>query len=114
MVYRIIKWLAGITLKAYFRKVVVRGMENIPSNGPVIIVANHPSAFMDPMVIGTITNRSLHFIAAGEFMGHGLKSWIYRKQLNMIPVYRPSATIGEASPAVVGVPPGTNFIEADH
>jgi glycerol-3-phosphate O-acyltransferase/dihydroxyacetone phosphate acyltransferase len=97
MLYRIIRWLTRITLKAYFRKVVVSGLENIPANGPVIIVANHPSAFMDPMVVGTCTNRSLHFIAAAEFMGRGLKSWIYRKQLHMIPVFRPSATMGEAS-----------------
>ncbi len=97
MLYTIIRWLTRITLKAYFRKVVVRGLENIPSSGPVIIVANHPSAFMDPMVVGTCTNRSLHFIAAAEFMGRGLKSWIYRKQLHMIPVYRPATTTGEAS-----------------
>jgi glycerol-3-phosphate O-acyltransferase/dihydroxyacetone phosphate acyltransferase len=96
MVYTIIKWLTNITLKAYFRKLVVRGIENIPSEGPVIIAANHPSSFMDPMVIGTFINRSLHFIAAGEFMGRGLKSWIYRKQLHMIPVYRPAVTTGEA------------------
>jgi glycerol-3-phosphate O-acyltransferase/dihydroxyacetone phosphate acyltransferase len=97
MLYKIIRWLTRITLKAYFRKVVIRGLENIPSAGPVIVVANHPSAFMDPMVVGTCTSRSLHFIAAAEFMGRGLKSWFYRKQLHMIPVFRPSATVGEAS-----------------
>lgn len=90
MIYTILKWLTRITLKAYFRKLVVRGVENIPSQGPLIIAANHPSAFMDPMVIGTISSRSLHFVTAGEFMGSGLKSWIFRKQLHMIPVYRPS------------------------
>lgn len=91
MLYTFIRWLTRIALKAYFRKVIVTGTENIPAHGPVIIVANHPSAFMDPMVICTITNRSLHFVTAGEYMGRGLKSWICRKQLNMIPVYRPSA-----------------------
>jgi len=30
-------------------------------------------------------------------MGRGLKSWIYRKQLNMIPVFRPSTTTGETA-----------------
>src|SRR5688572_3247556 len=96
MIYRFIKWLSGITLKAYFRKVVVKGRENIPSTGPVIIVANHPSAYMDPMVIGACTKRSLHFVVAAEFMGRGLKSWIYRKQLNMIPVYRPGTQPGQS------------------
>jgi glycerol-3-phosphate O-acyltransferase/dihydroxyacetone phosphate acyltransferase len=96
MIYRLIKWLSGITLKSYFRKVVVKGREHIPSTGPVIIVANHPSAYMDPMVIGACTKRSLHFVAAAEFMGRGLKSWIYRKQLNMIPVYRSNTQPGQS------------------
>lgn len=97
MVYSIIRWLTRFTLKAYFRKVVVKGKENIPTVGPVIFVANHPSAFMDPMVIGIYAGRSLHFVAAAEFMGRGLRSWFYRKQLHMIPVYRPTTTTGDTS-----------------
>ncbi len=67
----------------------------MPARGPVIFVANHPSAFMDPMVVATCTGRSIHFLAAAEFFGKGLKSWFYKKYLNMIPVHRPSTLPAE-------------------
>jgi glycerol-3-phosphate O-acyltransferase / dihydroxyacetone phosphate acyltransferase len=58
-------------------------------------VANHPSAFMDPMVVATSLDRSVHFLAAAEFFGTGIKSFLFRKLLNMIPVYRPNLPHGE-------------------
>lgn len=74
---------------------MITGYNNVPSKGPVIFVANHPSAFMDPMVVATFIGRPLHFLAAAEFFGKGLKSVLYSKYLNMIPVYRPSTLPNE-------------------
>ena len=69
---------------------MITGSEHLPATGPVIFVANHPSAFMDPMVVAACIKRSTHFLAAAEYFGTGFKSWFYKKYLNMIPVYRPS------------------------
>ena len=90
MLYTIVKWVVRLTLKSYFRKIVITGYRHIPTKGPVIFVANHPSAFMDPMVVATCIHRPIHFLAAAEFFGKGFKAWAYQKLLNMIPVYRPS------------------------
>ncbi len=90
MFYSIVKWIVRLTLNSYFRKIVITGRHHVPDKGPVIFVANHPSAFMDPMVVSTCIGRSIHFLAAAEFFGKGFKSWLFRKQLNMIPVYRPT------------------------
>ncbi|HZX74656.1 MAG TPA: lysophospholipid acyltransferase family protein, partial [Cyclobacteriaceae bacterium] len=95
MLYKFFKWIVRLTLHSYFRKIVITGYHNIPSNGPVIFVANHPSAFMDPMVVGSTIDSSIHFLAAAEFFGKGIKSWFYQKQLNMIPVFRPTTLPGE-------------------
>lgn len=95
MLYIIVKWIVRLTLNSYFRRIVMTGLHNIPDRGAVIFVANHPSAFMDPMVVATCISRSTHFLAAAEFFGKGLKSWLYKKYLNMIPVYRPSTLSNE-------------------
>ena len=95
MIYSIFKFIFGITLQSFFRRIGIKGSDNIPSDGPIIFVANHPSAFMDPIVVGAFAKRTLHFIAAGEFFGKGLKHWFYRTQFNMIPVYRPSTMPGD-------------------
>ena len=96
MLYRIVKWIIRLTLNSYFRRIVVTGYEHVPAKGPVLFVANHPSAFMDPMVVATTIGRSIHFLAAAEFFGRGMKAQLYQKYLNMIPVYRPSTLPNEA------------------
>lgn len=90
MIYSIVKWIVRLTLKSYFRRISLIGLEHIPRQGPVIFVANHPSAFMDPMVVAASLDRSVHFLAAAEFFGTGLKSFLFRNTLNMIQVYRPN------------------------
>ncbi len=90
MLYRILKFLSKLTLWGYFRRTTVMGKENIPKDGPYLFVANHPSAFMDPIVIATSVQPSIYFIAAGEYVGKGIKGWFFKRMLHMIPVYRPS------------------------
>lgn len=96
MLYKIIKWIVRLTLNSYFRKMVITGNQHVPSKGPVIFVANHPSAFMDPMVVAFAIDLPLHFLAAAEFFGNGFKAWFYLNFLNMIPVYRPTTLPGES------------------
>ena len=95
MLYRLVKWIIQLTLNSYFRRIMVKGYENVPIKEPIIFVANHPSAFMDPMVVAAFIKRPLHFMAAAEFFGKGLKSKMYSNYLNMIPVYRPSTLPNE-------------------
>jgi len=89
MLYALLKPLIRIFLKAYFRSFEVFGQENIPKSGPVIYVANHPSAALDPIVIAVSLKEKLFFLAAAEFFGKGLQKSIFEKEFNMIPVYRP-------------------------
>lgn len=76
-----------ITSRVFFKTISVRNKEVIPKNGPLMILANHPSTFMDPIVITTILNRDVYYLAKGELFKGKLASWILPK-LNMIPVYR--------------------------
>ncbi|MDA7803783.1 1-acyl-sn-glycerol-3-phosphate acyltransferase [Crocinitomix sp.] len=90
MIYRLLKILSQLTIYGYFKKVKIVGREHIPAKGPYIFIANHPSAFMDPIVVATSIRPAVYFIAAGEYVGKGLKGWVFRKLLHMIPVYRPT------------------------
>jgi 1-acyl-sn-glycerol-3-phosphate acyltransferase len=87
--YAILKILCRLTIRAFFRKVKIEGKENIQGPGPFIFISNHPSAFMDPVVVATSIKPSVHFLAAGEYMGKGFKYWFMKNFLHMIPVYRP-------------------------
>lgn len=76
-----------IAVRVFFKSIHITGRENIPAKGPLIIVANHPSTFMDPIVIATILKRKIFFLAKGEAFKSGFAKWILPK-FNMIPVYR--------------------------
>jgi glycerol-3-phosphate O-acyltransferase/dihydroxyacetone phosphate acyltransferase len=93
--YNFLKILCKLTILAYFRKVKISGREHLKTKGPFIFVANHPSAFMDPAVVGTSIKPPVYFLAAGEYMGKGFKFWFLHKFLHMIPIYRPSTMPGD-------------------
>ena len=96
MFYQIIRFLFRITNKFYFRTLQVNGLENIPKKGPVFLAANHPSAFMDPLVIATISNRPLFILGKGVLFQNPLLKWLL-PHLNIIPIFRSDETPGLTS-----------------
>ncbi|MCH7536101.1 MAG: 1-acyl-sn-glycerol-3-phosphate acyltransferase [Bacteroidetes bacterium] len=91
---RILKSLLYLTVKAYFRSITINNIEAIPKKGPVLFVANHPSAFMDPIVITVFIDRILHYLARGESFANPVSRFIFTR-LNMIPMYRAFKTPDE-------------------
>ena len=57
------------------------------TNGPLLIIANHPNSFLDAIIIGTRYNRTIHFLARGDVFTKKLHRFLL-SLLNMIPVYR--------------------------
>ena len=88
MLYKLFLWLFRLTANAYFRSIYIKGKENIPKDKPVIFAANHPSSFMDPILLGVNLNRSLFFLARGDIFKNKMVRKLFDK-LHMIPVYKP-------------------------
>ena len=85
--YRIVRPLARIALKTYFSKIYLNGLEKIPNDKPIILAANHPSAFLEPCILATTLPRPLHFMVRGDLF----QKPVYRvllMSLHMIPMYR--------------------------
>ncbi|HXU26081.1 MAG TPA: 1-acyl-sn-glycerol-3-phosphate acyltransferase, partial [Bacteroidia bacterium] len=76
-----------ITIRAFFRNKQVLGLDNIPDKGPLILVANHPSTFMDPIVIAASIKRKVYFLGKAEIFNSVFAKWLFPK-FNVIPVYR--------------------------
>lgn len=86
MFYRSVKWILFLLLKIYNR-IVVHSIKNIPKEGSFIIVANHVS-LLDPVYIGLVLPRKLHFMAKKEsFNSSKILSWILT-HLGAFPVDR--------------------------
>ena len=87
MLYGILKLLMQGTTRIFFRSITIRNSEIIPDKGPVIILANHPSTFMDPIVVASLISRKVYFLGKGELFRGAVAKWLLPK-LNIIPVYR--------------------------
>ena len=95
MLYAIVRILLKITSKFYFKTLQVKGLENVPKKGPVFLVANHPAAFLDPMVLSTIIERPISFLGKGVLFDNMVLQWLLPK-FNVIPIYRSHETKGQS------------------
>ncbi|SES14995.1 lysophospholipid acyltransferase family protein [Lentzea albida] len=88
--YPVMKHVVARTARLVYRP-VVEGLENIPTDGPVILAANHLS-FIDSVVIPMVVPRRVSFLAKAEyFTGTGLKGSLSRwffSSLGHVPVHR--------------------------
>ena len=83
MLYIIAKIKFLIIFKLFFR-LKVTGQENIPQDGPFIIVANH-SSLLDPVILGVSIKPKIIFVAAAYLFKIGWLGYLLRKA-NSIPV----------------------------
>jgi 1-acyl-sn-glycerol-3-phosphate acyltransferase len=66
--YFFIKHTLGVIVKAIWVN-KVEGLENIPTNGPLIVALNHQS-FFDFLCFVSISPRKIHFLSAEKFFSH--------------------------------------------
>ena len=80
--------LAGVSAfatKVYYRFDVAGG--DVPSTGPVLVVANHPNSLLDPAMVAAAARRPVRFLAKSSLFGHPAVGWLVRGA-GAIPVYR--------------------------
>lgn len=63
MLYAFLRGMARIALRRYYAEVIVQDRQHIPEGAPLIVVANHPNALVDAMLIATAMRRRV-FITA--------------------------------------------------
>ena len=99
MLYRVLHSVIPPVAKAIWRP-TVRGLENVPDTGGVILASNHLS-FIDSVVIPVVVKRKVVFLAKSDyFNGSGVKGTLSRawfEGLGMLPVDRDDAKAALAS-----------------
>jgi 1-acyl-sn-glycerol-3-phosphate acyltransferase len=62
-VRRLVAWIARFASSLLFRRVEVAGLERLPRDRPVLLVANHFNGFLDPVLIADALGRLPRFVA---------------------------------------------------
>lgn len=85
MFYLFVRAVVGFALRLFYRVTVVS--EGAESQGPVIFVANHPNAIIDPALVFVVTRRKVTFLAKAPLFKMPVLGWIVRG-MGCLPVYR--------------------------
>lgn len=87
MLYAMVRPVASIGLKYYFKRIDLANADRIPKNAAVILAANHPTTFIEPCILACLLEVPIYFLARGDFF----KKSILAKMLDGVhitPVYR--------------------------
>lgn len=85
MFYYIIRAIAWLLIKIFW-DFEVKGRENVPPKGGLILASNHVS-YLDPVVLGVSLKRKIYFIAKEEVF-KDIFSNLFLRSLNAFPVSR--------------------------
>jgi len=87
LIYYILKPFIRFALAIFCPSLKMQDKTISSMKGPVLITANHPNSFLDAIIIGSVFNRPIHFLARGDAFH---KPWhnVLLRTLHMFPVYR--------------------------
>ena len=87
MLYFFLKPLVQLAIKVYFRNIFLSGLNNLPRKKPYLIAMNHPTAFLEPVIMAANINKPIHFLARGDHFNKTFYRFLLN-QAKMIPVFR--------------------------
>ena len=85
--YYVVKAVTRLGFTFYFNNVRLEGVANIPKDKPLLLVANHQNALIDPLLIGAYSPRVLHFLTRADVFNKPLIKMLL-SSVNMMPIYR--------------------------
>lgn len=89
MVYALLRSVAGVALRWFYRRIDVEGIERLPREGPMLLVVNHPNALVDALLVGWAIPRRVNLTAKATLFHHPILarflSWI-----GVVPLVRAS------------------------
>jgi glycerol-3-phosphate O-acyltransferase / dihydroxyacetone phosphate acyltransferase len=89
MIYGLLRGIARVAVRWYYRDVSARGLELVPETGPLLVVVNHPNALVDVLVVGSLLRRRLMITAKSTLFANPVARWTLRR-LGVLPLRRAS------------------------
>jgi 1-acyl-sn-glycerol-3-phosphate acyltransferase len=90
ILYGLLRAIAGIALRWFYRDVTVRHRDRIPSGTtPLLLAVNHPNALVDALLIGWMLPRRLTITAKATLFENPLLAWFLRVA-GVVPLRRAS------------------------
>ncbi|MDR2083837.1 MAG: 1-acyl-sn-glycerol-3-phosphate acyltransferase [Bacteroidales bacterium] len=94
--YYLLSRIAFLFMRIYYRKIHIRGQENVPTDKPVIFAPNHKNGLMDPLLIlFSFPHDQIVFMAVSYFFAVNKTFSTFLRFLKMLPVYRARENVAD-------------------
>jgi glycerol-3-phosphate O-acyltransferase/dihydroxyacetone phosphate acyltransferase len=100
VLYELLRGTAAIALRWYYSDIVVQGAVHVPSRGPLVIIANHPNALIDPLLVGTSITRRIRLTAKATLFDHPALAPVLTAA-GVVPLRRAKDEPRRAVPAII-------------
>jgi glycerol-3-phosphate O-acyltransferase / dihydroxyacetone phosphate acyltransferase len=100
VLYQLLRGTAAIALRWYYSDIVVQGAAHVPSRGPLVIIANHPNALIDPLLVGTSITRRVRLTAKATLFDHPALAPLLRA-VGVVPLRRAKDEPRDGAPAII-------------
>ena len=87
VLYPLLRLMSNAILRTFLRKIALHVEQPVPERGPVIFASNHPNGLLDPLSVGYVTPRPVHFLAKSGIFS--VPVWgSFLRRCGVLPVYR--------------------------
>lgn len=87
MIHFTAKKISQLGFRVNFKKIFLHYEQELPEDKAIIFAVNHPTAFIDPVILGTYLKRPTYFIVRGDiFKGKFVLAIL--NGLKMLPIFR--------------------------
>lgn len=85
--YVLLEPLCHLMFYGFMRKIYLHNTEAVPSDRPVLLAANHPTAFVDPLLLCSYLDPPIYNMTRGDIFSKPFFQKLM-ESVNMFPVYR--------------------------
>ena len=87
--YALLRAIAGIALRWFYRGIDVEGLDRIPRGAPVMLAVNHPNALVDALVVAWVVPRRVILTAKATLFQNPVLAW-FLARAGVVPLVRAS------------------------
>ncbi len=87
MIYALLRAVAGVALRWFYRGIQVEGADKIPRRRPLLLVVNHPNALVDALLVGWIVPRRVLVTAKATLFSNPISALLLRR-IGVVPLLR--------------------------
>ncbi|MBL4849053.1 MAG: 1-acyl-sn-glycerol-3-phosphate acyltransferase [Planctomycetes bacterium] len=106
MFYRLFRALIRHSLWVFYRRIEIEGLEDVPTEGPLLLAANHPNTMMDALLVAMSLDRQVGFVGKATLFKNPLVGAFFR-YMGGIPIARK-----QDGPVEGGAAQNQNVLEA--